>query len=182
MSGGNWPGPAAPGHGVGATIESVLAAMSGDRLRYLGRATDLVWIGVGADVEAPDRHGRRRVLAEHALHLQCPWRLTRLGLPLLASWDVYRAVGSDERAEDELLPGEAAFDPVAQELTTAAEQSDQRVERLVANDWGGFVMEFTGGVMLEVLPVTTASEECWRYFRPGEDVDHFVVFDDPEQA
>jgi len=25
--------------------------------------------------------------------------------------------------------------------------------------------------------VTTAAEECWRYFTPGDEADHFVVFD-----
>ena len=162
-------------------IESALGAMSGERLRYVGRATDLVWIGVGREVEGPDGRGGRRVRAEHALHLQCPWRLTGAGVPLLGSWDVYRAVGSDERGDGELPPSGAAFDPVAHQVTSAAERSDHLVERVDADDWGGFTLEFTGGVVLEVLPVTTASEECWRYFRPGEDVGHFVVFQDPDE-
>ena len=102
-------------------------------------------------------------------------------MPLMGSWDVYRAVGSDDRAEGELLPGEAAFDRAAEALTATAEHADHRMQGVEATDWGGFTMAFTGGLLLEVLPVTTASEECWRYFRPGENLDHFVVFQGPDE-
>ncbi|HEX7277806.1 MAG TPA: hypothetical protein VF244_10570 [Acidimicrobiales bacterium] len=167
---------------MGAIIESTLAALVGERLRYIGRATDLVWVGIGGDVEAPDRHGDRRVLAEHALHLQCPWRLTRLGVPLVGSWDLHRSIGSNDWADGELLPGEAAFDPIAAELTVDAERSDHLVDAVAGNDWGGVSLAFSNGVVLDVLPVTTASDECWRYFNPGQDSEHFVIFEVPTDS
>jgi hypothetical protein len=173
--------PSAPGDGVGAAVESALAAISGERLRYIGRATDLVWVGIGRDVEVPRRDGGTRVLAEHAMHLQCPWRLTLIGTPLVGSWDLHRSTGSNEWADGELAQGEAVFDPVAERLTADGGDRDYRVEVVVGNDWGGVSVGFTGGLVLDVLPVTTASDECWRYFRPGEDDEHFVVFEPPEE-
>lgn len=172
--------PSAPGHGVGAAVESALAAMRGERLRYIGRATDLVWVGIGRDVDVSRRGGGTRVLAEHAMHLQCPWRLTLLGTPLVGSWDLHRPAGSNEWADGELAQGEAAFDPVAAQLSSDGGDREHSVEVLVGNDWGGVSVGFTGGLVLDVLPVTTASDECWRYFRPGDDDDHFVVFETPE--
>jgi hypothetical protein len=173
--------PRAPGDAVGAAIESALAAMLGERLRYVGRATDLVWVGIGRDVEVPRRGGRTRVLAEHAMHLQCPWRLTLLGNPLIGSSDLHRSIGSNELADGELAPGEAAFDPVAGQLTADAGDRDHHVEVIVGDDWGGVSVGFTGGLVLDILPVTTASDECWRYFRPGDDDQHFVVFESSEE-
>ena len=38
--------PTAPGSGVGKAIEAALGALPGQRLRYIGRATDLVWVGI----------------------------------------------------------------------------------------------------------------------------------------
>ncbi|CAA9576012.1 MAG: hypothetical protein AVDCRST_MAG87-2878 [uncultured Thermomicrobiales bacterium] len=172
--------PGVPGSGIGKAIESALGVLSGERLRYIGRATDLVWLGIGRDVETVDRHGGIRLVAEHALHLQCPWRLTRLGVPLVGSWDVHRSIGSNEFADGELLQGEAAFDPIAAELTAEAGEEEQHVNRLTGDDWGGLVLEFTSGLMLDVLPVTTASDECWRYLQLGDDTEHFVVFETPE--
>ena len=171
--------PRAPGSGVGEAIESALGALSGERLRYVGRATDLVWLGIGRDVETADRYGGTRLVAEHALHLQCPWRLTLLGVPLVGSWDVHRSIGSNEFADGELLQGEAAFDPIAAELTAEAGEEEQHVSRLTGDDWGGVAVEFISGLMLEVLPVTTGSDECWRYLQPGKDIEHFVVFETP---
>jgi len=173
--------PSAPGDGVAAAVESALVAMLGQRLRYLGRATDLVWVGIGRDIEAPRRGGGTQVLAEHAMHLQCPWRLTLLGNPLVASWDLHRSTGSNEWADGELAKGEAAFDPVAAQLTAEGGDRCHRVEVIVGNDWGGVSIAFSGGLVLDVLPVTTASDECWRYFRPGDDDDHFIVFEPPEE-
>ena len=54
---------------MGAAVESALVAMLGEPLRYVGRATDLVWVGIGDDVDTPRRGGEIKVLAEHALHL-----------------------------------------------------------------------------------------------------------------
>lgn len=173
--------PIAPGDGVGTAVESALAAMMGERLRYVGRATDLVWVGIGRDVEVPRRGGGTRLLAQHALHLQCPWRLTLLGEPLIGSWDLHRSTGSLEWADGELEQGEAAFDLVAVQLTADASERDHRVEVIVGDDWGGVSVGFSGGLALDVLPVTTASDECWRYFRPDEDDNHFVVFEPLEQ-
>lgn len=174
--------PSGPGKAVGETIGSALGAVLGERLRYIGRAADLVWVGIGQDVETTDRRGGPRVRAEHALHLQCPWRLTRFGVPFIGSEDLYRAIGSNESADGELLHGEAAFDPAAEALTADADRSEHLVERVVGDDWGGFSMEFSNGLVLDVLPVTTASDECWRYFKPGEDGKHLVVFEVPEAA
>jgi hypothetical protein len=174
--------PHAPGHGVGAAVESVLAPMLGERLRYVGRASGLVWVGIGDDVDMPRRGGGTRVLAAHAMHLQCPWRFTLLGHPLVGSWDLRRSIGSNEWADGELAPGGAAFDPVAVRLTADAADRDQRVEVIVGNDWGGISVAFTGGLLLDVLPVTTAADECWRYFMPGADEDHFVVFEPEEHS
>lgn len=167
---------------MGATVESALAAMLGEPLRYVGRATDLVWVGIGDDVELPRRGSGTRVLAEHAMHLQCPWRLTQRGHPLVGSWDLHRSIGSNEWADGELALGEAAFDPIAVRLTAEAVDRDQRVEVIVGNDWGGVSVGFSGGLVLDVLPVTTASDECWRYFLPGRDGDHFVVFEPAEES
>ena len=101
--------------------------------------------------------------------------------PLIGSWDLHRSTGSDEWADGELGQGEAAFDPVAVQLTADAGDRVNRVEVIVGDDWGGISVGFAGGLILDVLPVTTASDECWRYFRPDEDDDHFVVFESSEQ-
>ena len=174
--------PSVPGEGVGAAIETALAAMLGEPLRYVGRAADLVWIGIGDDIEILRHGGGTRVLAEHAMHLQCPWRFTLRGHPLVATWDLHRSIGSDEWADGELAQGEAAFDPAAVRLTADAADRDQRVEVIVGNDWGGVSVAFTGGLVLDVLPVTTAADECWRYFMPDADENHFVVFERQEDS
>jgi hypothetical protein len=173
--------PVAPGEGVGAAVESALATMLGGRLRYVGRATDLVWVGIGRDVEVPRRAGGTRVLAQHALHLQCPWRLTLLGVPLIGSWDLHRSIASGEWAGGELAPGDAAFDPLAVQLTADADDRDHRVEVIIGDDWGGASVGFTEGLVLDMLPVSTGSDECWRYFRPGDDDGQFVVFEPAEE-
>jgi len=84
---------------VGAAVESALVAMLGARLGYLGRRIDLVWVGIGRDIEVARRGGGTRVLAEHAMRLPGPWRVTLLGNPLVASWDLHRSTWSDEWAD-----------------------------------------------------------------------------------
>lgn len=162
-----------------ARLESELSGLAGERLRYIGRAVDLVWIGFGEDVEIEERRGGTRIVARRALHLQCPWRISRDSLPLVGSQDVYRSPGSDELDDDAVdRAGGTAFDVAARALTAEAEQLDLRVTSLAADEWGGLRLVLDGGLTLEALPLSTRSTELWRYIVFDEPGHHLVVFDD----
>ena len=168
---------------MAAGVEDVLSILVGKRLRYLGRAVDLAWIGLGDDEEVRDpRTGRTRTLAEHALHVQCALRIAGPDGPFVGSGDMW--IWPDPGGDDRERPavGEALFDRRPEQLASIVNTGPVTVATIQADDWGGFVLLCSLGWSVEVFPDTTLSEEQWRYFRPGGQESHFVVFDEDEAS
>jgi hypothetical protein len=176
-------GMVGPGAGVAAGVEDALSILVVERLRYLGRAADLAWIGFGDDVEVrSELTGAMRTLAEHALHVQCALRIAGPDGPFVGGGDMW--IWPDPGAADRERPdvGEALFDRRADQLASVGDTGLVTVATIQADDWGGFVLLCSHGWSVEVFPDTTASEEQWRYFRPGDHDSHFVVFDEEEAS
>jgi hypothetical protein len=176
-------GMVGPGAGVAAGVEDALSILVGERLRYLGRAADLAWIGFGDDVEVrSELTGAMRTLAEHALHVQCALRIAGPDGPFVGGGDMW--IWPDPGAADRERPdvGEALFDRRADQLASVVDTGLVTVATIQADDWGGFVLLCSHGWSVEVFPDTTVSEEQWRYFRPGDHDSHFVVFDEEEAS
>ena len=55
------------------------------RLSKLGHAANMLWISFGQDIMVTDYRGKQKCVGEYALHIQCPWRITRKQDVLLSS-------------------------------------------------------------------------------------------------
>jgi hypothetical protein len=159
-----------------ALIERSLSVLIGEPFAYIGRAADLVWVGFGAEVHAPnERHPGRRV-ATYALHVQCPLRVDIGGRAWLGSWDMYAQPESPEETPDDFdwhAPGSNLFDRRAAELNARLGQSPVTVTSLAADSAGGLTIEMTDRVRLQVFPESSFRIESWRFFLPSGP--HFVV-------
>ena len=58
------------------------------RLSKLGHAANMLWISFGQDIKVTDYRGKQKCVGEYALHIQCPWRITRKQDVLLSSRDM----------------------------------------------------------------------------------------------
>src|SRR5690606_7867182 len=71
-------------------IEAALSIIRGLEFRSIGRAADMVWIGIGELVDKLDYKGRQTgtKAGKYALHLQCGWRLSDATRVVLGSGDL----------------------------------------------------------------------------------------------
>lgn len=166
-----------------ATIQQTLAPLIRLPLRCIGRAADLLWVHFGEFREIPDRKGGTRTVGEWALHVQCPWRITRPPTILVARGDCFYEAGSDEPYDWDAA-GESRFDRCAAPLNREFESSPPRVEAVVVDAVGGFSLRLAGGCIFEVFPddSTGGHSEHWRFFQPGRDERHFVFPENKTQA
>jgi hypothetical protein len=161
-----------------AEIEQATLVLKGKALWRCLRAADMATFDFGKRRKSCDSHGNPREVGEWALHIQCPWRITRDDRILVGNQDLYypadyqyggeSSVGfdweRDSTLRDKLL--HSLLQDGAQELV---------VDRVEVYEAGGLHIVFGEGFSMDVLPCDSVSDEHWRLFEPDKDAPHFVV-------
>ena len=143
------------------------------------RAADLASFQFGQRRSVKGYSADSREVGEYALHVQCPWRITRDDLTIVGSGDLYcppdlwnkepdlnfdwRPVGANRR--DHLL--KALFQGGARVFV---------VQSVEVGNAGSVRIGLEDDHSLEVIPDLSTDDEQWRLFRPyREHEPHFVV-------
>jgi hypothetical protein len=160
-------------------IEKETMKLEGLKLRYLGRASNLLWLGFGNLVKV-DRRGEIEEQAEFALHIQCAWRIVRTRSIFVGSYDFYEPHSRWDGELDDFewdIQGNNRFDERARWLTRGISNGIQ-VEKIEADVFGGLKLYLSQNFTLEIFPNSSDTDEYsefWRLFSPASDGPHFVV-------
>ena len=156
------------------TIQEALEPVVGLPLRCIGRAANMLWLHFGEMREVKVRSGGRKSVGDWAIHVQCPWRISRLGRIVIAYHDFYKSPDGD--ALDDLdTSGRSRFDSMAARLCTEFETTSPVVGSVAPDDVGGFSVRFSRNYRLDVFPAASDdSSEHWRVFQTGATSKHFV--------
>jgi hypothetical protein len=147
-------------------VEDALAILQGVKLWGATRASEMQVFSFGGRIWRSNRRNQRVAVGEFALHLQCPWRLSRLSRILIGSDDWYR--NREENPTNVLLK---------------LIEDTPRVITIAADDFGGFHLEFDRQLRLEVFPAHSERgeySEHWRLLR-GRRHDFVVTGEGIEQ-
>ena len=159
---------------MNSSIQQALAPLVGLPLHSIGRAANMVWLHFGEMREVSVRGGGTKTVGDWAIHIQCPWRISRSGRIVIAYHDFYYSPdGGDLEDWDKL--GASQFDSAATSLRTEFEAVPPVVASVQTDDVGGFSIRFSQDYQLDVFPDTSFdSSEHWRIFQPRVDSGHFV--------
>jgi hypothetical protein len=113
------------------------------------------------------------------LHVQCAWRIAGPTGILVGSADRYLAAGPDPLKDYETFewdrPGANRCDERMATFFDARGIDVPVVEAASADYAGGFRLDLSGGLTLDVFPDDSLGGEHWRLFQPGTEWEHFVV-------
>ena len=156
------------------TIQQALTPVVGLPLRCIGRAANMLWLHFG-EMRAVPAHGEgTKTVGQWAIHVQCPWRICRLGRIVVAYHDYYYSPEGDA-LEDWDSPGKSRFDSMALGLCSEFETRPPEVASVQPDDVGGFSLHFVTDYRLDVFPADSDdSSEHWRVFQPGDTSKHYV--------
>ena len=138
----------------------------GKNVYGIGRAAAMCWIHFGRPIEIELR-GRKRILGEFALDLDCPWRIRNSrGDIELGSADMFAPASSHESDEDFDwdVQGNNLFDEKAKQLFHQRTQITVIAAALSRNC--DLTITFSNGLILESFVNASSRQECWRLFRP----------------
>jgi hypothetical protein len=158
-----------------AAIQQALKPVVGLPLQCIGRAANVAWLHFGEMREVDDLRGDRKTVGDWAIHIQCPWRLSRLSRIVIASDDYAYAPNGDYLMDGWSHPGRSRFDFIAAKLCTEFEIHPPVVTSMQVDDVGGFSLGLADDYRLDVFPSSSdESDENWRLFEPSRDTKHFV--------
>lgn len=146
------------------------------RIRYIGRAAAMCWIGFGQDVLTLNRKGERLV-AEYALHIQCSFRISHNNSILLTNLDMFEPNEKviDLENFDWDIQGNNTFDICSKALTELFENNQIVVKDVNVSKIGDLTITLSNNYVIEVFINANFDDEAWRFFLSGSDEEHFVI-------
>jgi hypothetical protein len=156
-------------------IERTLSVLVGLPLWALGRAADLAWFEFGSRRTVLSHSGQEKQVGDYALHIECPWRITRGDKIITGRGDVFCTPEESEEptAIDFDWQRGNRFDRVVAALF---EHETHRftVHSVQASKAGTLVIVLEDGYDLDVFPHDSESGEHWRFFKPYSEEPHLV--------
>ncbi len=154
-----------------------LSIIKNEPFRYIGRACNLAWLGFGKDVISKDYKGEERKTAQYALHIQCPFRISRGGMKVLASGDMYEPNSTTEWTEDFDwdIAGANLYDEKASLLTEKLSHNNITAVNIESNEMGDVKIYLSDGYVIEIFTNNSSETEEWRFFETGIEKEHFVI-------
>lgn len=146
-------------------------------IRVIGRASNMLWMGIGEKVERLNYKGEKREISTFSLHVQCMWRILNKEKKeiLLASSDFYSpSKNIDNRSNFDWEPqGNNLFDKKGQEWLM--QESPIYIKEYKINVWGDLLLIFTNNDRLEIFISSSNETEGWRILEAEEDKPHLVA-------
>jgi hypothetical protein len=147
-------------------IERALSALVNCRFHGATRAANMACFAFGPWRIQQKRRGPTKV-ARFSLHVQCPWRIRRGRVVLVASEDRLYPVSADsERNFDEI--GSNLWDQKMEVLRKQLRLESVRVETICADSVGGLTLRCSSSIVVEIFPASSAVgdayAEHWRFF------------------
>ncbi len=151
--------------------EYIQASLMGKRLRYIVRSCDLIDFGFGDTFIRKNRHGKNVEVAAFALHLQCPFRITRQDRILIGSDDLFFSSSSGDDNMDLRMKDTCILDDKLKLLQDLF--SKESVTGVSMSPCGDIFLQLS---TLNVSAFCTGStgNEMWRFFETGTDKPHII--------
>lgn len=161
----------------GKNIRSYLEQLISKPVCNIGRASNMLWIGIGETFRILDRRGNEVTKSTISLHVQSTWRIVNKNNKeiLLASSDFY-SPNSKIIVEKDFewdVQGNNLFDEKSQ-LWLNSKKSIY-VEEYKINRWGDLLLVFSNNDCLEIFVNSSDDTECWRLFKYNSNEEHLVV-------
>ncbi len=163
---------------MNSEIRHAIAKLEGKALWRASRTLDMAKFDFGARRSRTDSDGAAGEVGEFALHIQCPWRITRQGKVIVGSGDLYYPAN---HRYDENVPDEFDWErttTLRDQLLDVLFEGGKRqfiVQKVEAGDAGGLQIVLSEALCLDVLPCDSLPREHWRLFEPDNFESHFVV-------
>ena len=162
------------------STQSILDNVLGLPVSNMGRASDLVWFHFGPQRTVANHFsGKPQVVAEWALHVQCPWRIVGPANIELASADMYYPTTTEGKVDlddfDWDRPGKNLLDEKVAILLASRHDAPFVITHIEIDRVGSLKLLLDTTHSLEVFPSSSLPREQWRFFQPYQETPDLVL-------
>ena len=159
------------------TVYQYLDRIVAQPICSMGRASNMLWLGIGDKIKALTRLGKEVEISTYTLHIQSTWRIISKEEKeiLFASSDFYSPRKDiDCRTDFNWEPqGNNLFDQKSQRWLK--KDIPIYIKEYKINRWGDLLLIFSNNDRLEVFVTSSDDTECWRMLTAEEQELHLVV-------
>ena len=167
-------------HNLVSKIETALTHLIGQDVREIGRAANMLWIAFGQDVVCVNYKSEKSIKSRYALHVQCNWEFFSGHEVFLSQKHFCVPKSGIASCIFDTEPfGNSMFDEI-----TSKFNHELKVNPVVVADFdvcgltGKLLLRFSNGYSIGIFTDKPEDGESWRFFEPGSDKEHLVLFDD----
>lgn len=151
-------------------IYHFLDQICGEKISYIGRASNMMWIGIGDIAEIMNRKGKLIERSKFALHVQCSWKIVNSQKKeiIVASSDFYFPQSTIDDKDFYVenfewdIQGKNLFDKKAKEWFDT--RSPINIDSYNINEFGDLQITFSNDERLEIFVDSSDNTEAWRLF------------------
>ena len=158
-------------------MNEYIEILSGETLRDIGRACDMLWLSFGKTIKIINRKGVAVLKGTYALHVQCPWRMVdqNSNTILFTSSDIYLPNSKLEMNSefDWDMQGNNRFDEKV--VSWKEDNKSIVVSNITVNAMGDLNIVLNNRNVVEIFVNKSVNKECWRFFESGTKKQHMVV-------
>ena len=142
----------------------------------IGRASNMLWIGIGEDIKILDRKGNAVVKSPISLHVQSTWRIiSKKKEILLASSDFYSpnsSIGWSKNFEWD-VQGKNLFDEKSK--IWLKKVMPIYIKQYILNSLGDLELILSNEEHIEIYVNSSDDTESWRLLKSHRNEEHLVV-------
>lgn len=158
-------------------VSEHVGILSGETLRDIGRACDMLWLSFGKTIKTVNRKGKEVLKGTYAIHVQCSWRVVDQNTKdiLFTSSDIYLP-NSNLEMDSEFdwdIQGNNRFDEKV--VQWKKDNKSIIVNKIVASDTGDLNIILNNRNTIEVFINKSVNKECWRFFECSTKKQHMVI-------
>lgn len=161
----------------GISINQYLEQLISQPVGTIGRASNMLWLGIGEEIRVLDRKGSGIKKNTFMLHVQSAWRIVNKEDHeiRLASSDFYSPSEktSFEKEFDWEPIGNSLFDEKSQDWLKTV--NGIYIKEYKINRWGDLLLIFSNGERLEIFVISSDNTESWRILKAGDEEPHLVA-------
>lgn len=146
--------------------------LNGQKMQYIGRCLDLVWIGFGDLFERKSR-GRTEKVARYSLHIQCPFRVENKNNIFVGSHDLFIPASAEDTVVDLNKRESTMFDS---KINLFNEKFNNETIANIELSGCGDLKIYLTNINITVFVDSSDDTEAWRLFRTNSEDEHLVVY------
>lgn len=156
---------------MNSEIYGFLDQICGEKITNIGRASNMLWIGIGDTIKIFDKEGKMIEKSMIALHIQCSWKLVNSPKKeiLVASSDFYFPKSTIDEEDFKLdnfewdIQGNNLFDEKVKAWLETRNSID--IKGYNINEYGDMQIIFSNDERLKIFIDSSDDTEAWRLFR-----------------